>query len=66
MKPCPNQNNTRTRGMDATIPADMLERLMNIAAQQKGVNDAPTLMLFAEVRRLIEEAGRSPQQQPRS
>ena len=39
-----------------TIPADMLERLMNIAAQQKGVNDAPTLMLFAEVRRLIEEA----------
>ena len=42
-----------------TIPADMLERLMNIAAQQKGVNDAPTLMLFAEVRRLIEESRRS-------
>ena len=42
-----------------TLPADMLEKLMNIAAQQKGVNDAPTLMLFAEVRRLIEEARRS-------
>lgn len=39
-----------------TIPADSLERLINIAAQQKGVNDAPTLMLFSEVRRLIEEA----------
>ena len=44
---------------NATIPADMLERLMNIAAQQKGVNDAPTLMLFAEVRRIIQEARRS-------
>ena len=53
--PCRIKNNARTDGM-VTIPADMLERLMNIAAQQKGVNDAPTLMLFAEVRRLIEEA----------
>ena len=45
--------------MTVTLPADMLEKLMNIAAQQKGVNDAPTLMLFAEVRRLIEEERRS-------
>ena len=57
--PCRIKNNARTDGM-VTIPADMLEKLMNIAAQQKGVNDAPTLMLFAEVRRLIEEARRSP------
>ena len=41
--PCLYQNNTRTWSMDASIPADMLERLMNIAVQQKGVNDAPTL-----------------------
>ncbi len=45
--------------MSATIPADMLQRLMNIAAQQKGVNDASTLMLFAEVQRIIEEARRA-------
>ena len=44
---------------NVTIPADMLERLMNIAAQQQGIADTPTLMLFAEVRLLIEEARRS-------
>lgn len=34
-----------------TLPLAMVERLMDIAVGACGVNDAPTLMLFSEVRR---------------
>ncbi|WP_379487506.1 hypothetical protein [Novosphingobium soli] len=39
-----------------TLPANDLERLVDLAARQQGVNDGPTLMLFATVRLLIEQA----------
>ncbi len=42
------------------LPLDMAERLIDIAARAQGVNDSPTLLLFAEVRRLIEQARRAP------
>lgn len=43
-----------------TLPIAMAERLMDAAARAKGVNDVPTLMIFAEVRRLIELAKAKP------
>jgi hypothetical protein len=42
-----------------TLPAADLERLMNIAAQQNGIADTPTLLLFANVRLLLEQAKRA-------
>lgn len=38
------------------LPIEMAERLIDTAARAKGVNDAPTLMMFAEVRKRIEDA----------
>lgn len=49
-----------------TLPADDLERLMDVAARANGVNDAPTLMLFAQVRLLIERARRGKTARPHS
>lgn len=42
-----------------TLPAETVERLIDIAAGARGVNDAPTLMLFSEVRLQIERAKRA-------
>jgi hypothetical protein len=39
-------------------PVETVERLIDIAAGARGVNDAPTLTLFADVRMLIEQANR--------
>lgn len=41
-----------------TLPVEVAERLTNTAARASGVNDAPTLMMFAEVRKRIEDARR--------
>ncbi len=42
-----------------TIPLDDIEKLLDLAARAKGINDTPTLILFAEVRWLIEKAQRA-------
>jgi hypothetical protein len=42
-----------------TLPVDTAERLMDVAGRAEGITDAPTLMMFSEVRRLIEEAKRA-------
>lgn len=41
-----------------TLPIDLAERLIAVAARAQGVNDTPTLMMFAEARKLIEDARR--------
>lgn len=41
-----------------TMPIEVAERLINTAARAQGVNDSPTLMMFAEVRLLIEREKR--------
>lgn len=41
-----------------TLPIDLAERLIAVAARVQGVNDTPTLMMFAEVRKLIEDERR--------
>lgn len=41
-----------------TLPIEMAERLLDTAARAGGVNDAPTLMMFAEVRKRIEDERR--------
>ncbi|MGO4167877.1 hypothetical protein [Novosphingobium sp. YAF33] len=41
-----------------TLPIEMAERLIETAARASGVNDTPTLMMFAEVRKRIEDARR--------
>lgn len=43
-----------------TLPIEVAERLINTAARAQGVNDAPTLMMFAEVRKRIEDARKKP------
>ena len=40
------------------LPIDIAERLIDLAASAGGVNDSPTLLMFAEVRLLIERAKR--------
>lgn len=39
-----------------TLPIELAERLIETAARANGVNDTPTLMMFAEVRKRIEDA----------
>jgi hypothetical protein len=39
-----------------TIPVDMAEKLLDLAGRDEGLNDTPTLMLFAEMRLRIEQA----------
>lgn len=48
--------------MERTInlPLKLAEKLMDTAARAQGVNDSPTLMMFAEVRLLIEREKRKP------
>jgi len=41
-----------------TLPIDLAERLIETAARANGANDTPTLMMFAEVRKRIEDARR--------
>jgi hypothetical protein len=41
-----------------TLPIDLAERLIAVAARVQGVNDTPTLMMFAEARKLIEDERR--------
>lgn len=41
-----------------TLPVALVEKLIDTAARAKGVNDSPTLMMFAEVRLHIEQAKR--------
>ena len=41
-----------------TLPVKLVEKLMDTAARAQGVNDSPTLMMFAEVRLLIEREKR--------
>lgn len=41
-----------------TLPVALVEKLIDTAAMAKGVNDSPTLMMFAEVRLHIEQAKR--------
>lgn len=43
-----------------TLPIDLAERLIAVPARAQGVNDTPTLMMFAEARKLIEDARRKP------
>ncbi len=40
------------------LPIEMAERLLDTAARAGGVNDAPTLMVLAEVRKRIEDERR--------
>ncbi|WP_313437336.1 hypothetical protein [Novosphingobium sp.] len=40
------------------LPIEIAERLIETAARAKGVNDTPTLMMFAEVRKRIEDERR--------
>lgn len=42
------------------LPIEIAERLIETAACAKGVNDTPTLMMFAEVRKRIEDERRKP------
>ena len=42
------------------LPIEVAERLIETAARAQGVNDAPTLMMFAEVRKRIEDERRKP------
>ena len=51
------------RMLDAyvTVPAQMLERLVYLVATALGNANVPALLLFAEVRRLIEQAKRAGQ-----
>jgi len=39
-----------------TLPVEIVEKLINLAARQRGVNDAPTLAMFAEVRLQLQRA----------
>lgn len=39
-----------------TLPVKTVETLIDIAARQQGVNDVPTLAMFAEVRLQLERA----------
>jgi hypothetical protein len=41
-----------------SMPIEVAERLIDTAARAVGVNDSPTLMMFAEVRKRIEDARR--------
>jgi hypothetical protein len=40
------------------LPISLAERLIETAARAQGVNDTPTLMMFAEVRKRIEDERR--------
>lgn len=41
---------------NVTLPIEVAERLIETAARAQGVNDTPTLMMFAEVRKRLEDA----------
>lgn len=43
-----------------TLPVALAEKLLDTAARAQGVNDSPTLMMFAQVRLLIEREKQKP------
>lgn len=47
-----------TTDKTVTLPIDIAERLVDLAASAPGNNNVPVLQMFAEVRRLIEVAKR--------